>query len=201
MTFSALTSTGLTPSTVLPPPFLPSLTYNGPKVLPPEQAGFMPLRGDFEHEFDNGAETLVKDIAFNDEDTEIEQNLKLAMVDMYQRKLEIRRARKKTVREHGLLDLKRLQALEKKRSADEREVREKLKPFARFNSFEKHEKLVQSFCFEQRLRARLAQLCEYRQNGIRTLAAGEIYDAEKQKVMGGSGKKSRKMNVSSLWNY
>lgn len=42
----------------------------------PELAGYMPLRGDFETEHENDAELILMDIAFTEEDTQVEKGTK-----------------------------------------------------------------------------------------------------------------------------
>jgi transcriptional adapter 2-alpha len=53
----------------------------------------MPLRGEFETEWDNDYENKVKDIAFEDGDTDEEVDLKLKMLECYNYRLDIRHKR------------------------------------------------------------------------------------------------------------
>ncbi|KJE96862.1 hypothetical protein CAOG_07122 [Capsaspora owczarzaki ATCC 30864] len=163
-----------------------SLISTAPKSLGPEVAGFIPLRGDFEVEYDNTAEFLVKDVVFNDEDSDLERRVKLELVSMYNEHLDERLARKEVVRAHGLLDRRNVAH---PNTEAERQLRNQLIGLARFQSFEQQEGFIQSLLLEQRLRKRLDQLREYRANGVRTLAAGKIHDLEKAKR---ASEKSRK---------
>jgi len=68
----------------------------------------MPKRNEFEQETDNDAEQLVKDIEFIDEDSKQDKELKVAMLEIYNKKLHKRRSKKDVINEHGLLDYKKV---------------------------------------------------------------------------------------------
>jgi transcriptional adapter 2-alpha len=70
---------------------------------------------------------------------------------------------------------------EKKRTKEEKEIYNNMRVFARFQTAEEHEEFVQGLINEQRLRKRIEQLQEQRLQGIRTLAEGEAYEADKKK--------------------
>jgi hypothetical protein len=110
-----------------------------------------------------------------------ETELKLKIMEIYNAKLDERECRKAFVIERGLLDYRRLLSMERKRPRDEREVYEAFRPFARFNTPQEHEDLVRGIILEQRLRKRIAQLQEYRRNGIRSLAEAQEYEAARRK--------------------
>lgn len=139
-------------------------------------AGYMPKRGDFDIEYDNNAELLLADLEFDDDDTEDDRQLKLKMLDIYDQKLRVREQMKKIVLEHGLLDFKNRQAIERKRSKAEREIYNAYRCFARFWSAEEHEEYVQGLVKELDLRRRISKLQRYRANGMRTLEEVEAYE-------------------------
>lgn len=66
----------------------------------------MPLRGDFDIEYDNDAELLLAEMEFNDDDKEIELKMKYKLLEIYNARLDERIKRKKFVIERDLLDLK-----------------------------------------------------------------------------------------------
>ncbi|KAI2656193.1 Transcriptional adapter 2-alpha [Labeo rohita] len=74
-----------------------------------DMAGYMPARADFMEEFDNYAEWDLKDIDFVDDDSDILHSLKVAVVDIYHSRLKERQRRKKIIRDHGLLNLRKFQ--------------------------------------------------------------------------------------------
>ncbi|XP_073779452.1 transcriptional adapter 2-alpha isoform X2 [Danio rerio] len=72
-----------------------------------DMAGYMPARADFMEEFDNYAEWDLKDIDFVDDDSDILHALKVAVVDIYHSRLKERQRRKKIIRDHGLINLRK----------------------------------------------------------------------------------------------
>ncbi|GMF48686.1 unnamed protein product [Phytophthora fragariaefolia] len=150
---------------------------NGPNQL----AGYMPLRGDFDVEYDNEAEMILADMEFSDADHPAERELKLKVIQIYNQKLEKRMERKKFVVERGLLDYKLHQHTERKRPKEERELLAQVRPFARFQSPEEHDNFVEGLIAAMRLKKQILLLQEYRKNGVRTLAEAELYDADKKK--------------------
>ncbi|XP_061665119.1 transcriptional adapter 2-beta [Syngnathoides biaculeatus] len=85
----------------------PSLTV----PLPPldvglaeqQQLGYMPLRDDYEIEYDQDAEKLISGLSVNYDDEDVEIEMKRAHVDMYVRKLRERQRRKNIARDYGLV--------------------------------------------------------------------------------------------------
>jgi transcriptional adapter 2-alpha len=69
--------------------------------------GYMPLRNEFDVEFDNEAELYLAELEFTPQDTEETLKIKEDMLLIYNRKLEEREKRKAFVVENQLLDLKR----------------------------------------------------------------------------------------------
>ncbi|GMF29393.1 unnamed protein product [Phytophthora lilii] len=150
---------------------------NGPSQL----AGYMPLRGDFDVEYDNEAEMILADMEFSDADHPAERELKLKVIQIYNQKLAKRMERKKFVVERGLLDYKLHQHTERKRPKEERELLAQVRPFARFQTPEEHENFLEGLITAMRLKKQILLLQEYRKNGVRTLAEAELYDADKKK--------------------
>lgn len=146
-----------------------------------ELAGYMPLRGDFDVEYDNEAELILADMEFADDDHPTERELKLKVIEIYNAKLDERERRKRFVIERGLLDYKRHQQSERRRPKDERELIAQMRPFARYQTPKEHEDFINGLITAMRLRKQILLLQEYRKNGVRTLAEAELYDVEKKK--------------------
>ncbi|CAE6432428.1 unnamed protein product [Rhizoctonia solani] len=195
-----------------------------------EVGGFMPGRREFEHEAENEAEDLVKDLEFGivldyggdqqpddeekpegdsmDVDVEVKvenesgaknsdpddeeepqaplvpesndsMQLKLTLLDMYNEKLDARIEAKVIVLERGLTDHKRIQQAERKRSKEDREFINKLKPLARLQTADDFENLVAGLLYENALKRRISELQHYRTMGITTFAEAERYDRER----------------------
>lgn len=83
--------------------------------------------------------------------------------------------------QRGLLDVKKMQGLEKRASADELILSAKLRPFARFCSSSEFRCLVLGMCAEHDIRVALSDLMDLRRNGITSLAEADQFRAERAK--------------------
>ncbi len=135
-----------------------------------DAAGWMPKRQDFVYEWDNEAEDILGDMEISEEDSAKDRELKLQVLEIYNTKLDERKRRKDFVVERGLTDFKGYLANEKKRPREEKEVREKLRVFARFLAPTEMDKCVQGILEERNLRAQIDAFKEGRRNGIISLA-------------------------------
>lgn len=88
-------------------PLSPSLTTPLPlldiSVAEQQQLGYMPLRDDYEIEYDQDAEKLISGLSVNYDDDDVEIEMKRAHVDMYVRKLRERQRRKNIARDYNLV--------------------------------------------------------------------------------------------------
>nr|XP_019012163.1 transcriptional adapter 2-alpha [Kwoniella pini CBS 10737]OCF50944.1 transcriptional adapter 2-alpha [Kwoniella pini CBS 10737] len=114
-----------------------------------------------------------------DIEDEDELEVKLAMLDIYFSKLDKRMDAKEILFDRGLTEHKKIQAAERKRPKDEREFIQRYKVFAKFQTAQDFEVLIEGLIYEQNLRKRIAELQEYRRMGITTNAEAEAYDAAK----------------------
>lgn len=157
-----------------PGPVSPPLTLSsGPS--PPAlaaadvaQTGFHAKRMEFDVEYDNEAEHLIADIEPNAADTPEVREAKLRLLDAYNRRLAERVRRREWLLERNAVAVRRFTALERKRTAPERELAAQLRVFSRFLEPNEHAALVEGLLVEQRLRARIAELQELRAAGLRT---------------------------------
>jgi transcriptional adapter 2-alpha len=99
-----------------------------------EVVGYMPKRGDFDQEYDMDADLLLADMEFFEDDTKADEQLKNEVIELYNARIDERIRRKKFVIERGLLDLKKSQKYERKKTKEEREIINSMKIFARFNT-------------------------------------------------------------------
>ncbi|KAL4486176.1 hypothetical protein ABPG72_012229 [Tetrahymena utriculariae] len=143
--------------------------------------GYMPLRGDFDIEYDNDAELLLAEMEFNDDDKETELKMKYKLLEIYNARLDERIKRKKFVIERGLLDLKKQNNLDKERTKEEKEIYNMMKVFSRFSKPEEHERLVQGIIKEKQIRQRIEELKTYRKLGLKTFEDVENYLNQKRK--------------------
>ena len=63
--------------------------------------------------FDSYAEWDLRDIDFVEDDSDILHALKMAVVDIYHSRLKERQRRKKIIRDHGLINLRKFQLMER----------------------------------------------------------------------------------------
>lgn len=151
----------------------------------------MPKRGDFDQEYDMDAELLLADMEFFEEDTEENIQLKNSVIELYNARLDERIRRKKFVIERGLLDLKRTQKYERKRSKEERDIINSMKIFARFNTEEEHQKIVNNLIKERLLREVIEQLKFFRSKGLTSLDQIEKYiDSQRKSTSSGQFKRA-----------
>jgi transcriptional adapter 2-alpha len=153
-----------------------------------EVQGFMPGRLEFETEFANDAEEAVQHMTFEPGDgldpvtgtMDEETTLKMTVFDIYNSRLKARTDRKKIIFEHHLLDYKKNQLIDKKRTKEEKDLLHKAKPFARMMNHEDFEALDRDLLLEHNLRIAISQLQEWKTMGISDLKSGEKYEADKQ---------------------
>jgi transcriptional adapter 2-alpha len=152
-----------------------------------EVAGYMPGRLEFETEYYNEAEEAVQHMAFEPGDTDKvgpeadpEVELKMTIMDIYNNRLLARVERKKIIFEHQLLEYKKNQAADKKRTKEERELMNRAKPFARMMSHGDFTTFCEDIEYEHNLRQAISQLQEWRINQITDLRQGDKYEQEKQ---------------------
>ncbi|XP_072314860.1 transcriptional adapter 2-beta [Eucyclogobius newberryi] len=88
-------------------PLSPSLTTPLPpldiSLTEQQQLGYMPLRDDYEIEYDQDAEKLISALSVNYDDEDVDIDMKRAHVDMYVRKLRERQRRKNIARDYSLV--------------------------------------------------------------------------------------------------
>ncbi|OAP60089.1 transcriptional adapter 2-alpha [Fonsecaea erecta] len=153
-----------------------------------EVQGFMPGRLEFETEFANDAEEAVQHMSFEPGDgldpvtgqMDEETTLKMTVFDIYNSRLKARTDRKRIIFEHNLLEYKKNQLIDKKRTKEEKDLLHRAKPFARMMNHEDFEALNRDLLLEHNLRIAIAQLQEWKQMGISDLRGGEKYEADKQ---------------------
>uniref|UniRef100_A0A4W4DTU9 Transcriptional adapter n=1 Tax=Electrophorus electricus TaxID=8005 RepID=A0A4W4DTU9_ELEEL len=109
-----------------------------------DMAGYMPARADFMEEFDNYAEWDLKDIDFVDDDSDILHALKTAVVDIYHSRLSERKRRKRIVRDHGLINLRKFQMLERRYPKEVQDLYDIMRRFARVAGPMEHDKFIES---------------------------------------------------------
>uniref|UniRef100_A0A1B6CZF4 SWIRM domain-containing protein n=1 Tax=Clastoptera arizonana TaxID=38151 RepID=A0A1B6CZF4_9HEMI len=158
-----------------------------PRVLSdPLLAGYNPFRSDFEVEYDNRAEDVLALLyhGFNgyeevddSEDGALLSELKVAIVDGYNMRLSERAKRKRVIKEHGLINIRKLHTWS---SRIEFELgKDHFKHMMRFMQFTKcfeFDKLLASMSNFNSIRAQTNKLLNYRHQGMRLLKSYELYE-------------------------
>ncbi|XP_030636669.1 transcriptional adapter 2-beta isoform X1 [Chanos chanos] len=173
-------------------PLSPSLTTPLPpldvSVIEQQQLGYMPLRDDYEIEYDQEAEKLISGLSVNYDDEDVEIELKRAHVDMYVRKLRERQRRKNIARDYNLVpaflgkDKKdKERAPKRKITKEEKELRTKLRALCQFMVHREFEDFFDNIHKERVLRAKVRELQRYRRNGITRLDESAEYEAARHK--------------------
>ncbi|WWC87792.1 uncharacterized protein L201_002684 [Kwoniella dendrophila CBS 6074] len=121
----------------------------------------------------------AEDPPLPDLEDEDELEVKLAMLDIYFSKLDKRLDAKEILFDRGLTEHKKIQAAERKRPKEERELIQRYKVFAKFQTAQDFEVFIEGLIYEQNLRKRITELQEYRRMGITTNAEAEAYDNAK----------------------
>lgn len=168
--------------------------------------GYMPLRDDFEREYDNEAETLVSGLMETQEDDELDAAVKLTQVDMYSRRLRERARRKRIIHDYGLVQEffnlnngKQKSPAKRKISKEEKDFQDKMKGFAQFQSATEQEQFFTELQHEKQLKSRVKELMRFRKNGLTKLS--EIEDYERAKLLREKRKESQKKAVTNLTNH
>lgn len=127
-----------------------------------EIAGYMPLRRDFDPEYDQDAEQLIADLEFEEDDTPIEKKLKQDMLEMYESRLQERLVRKNFVIDHCIQELDRVSL--GKRPAKEKELLKQMIPFEKFFTMEEIDKLAKKVANIRELKSRINLLKTFDEN-------------------------------------
>jgi transcriptional adapter 2-alpha len=144
-----------------------------------EIQGYMPGRLEFETEAENDAEVTVKDMVFDPDDPDTEVDLKLTILDIYNSRLTTRSEHKRAILLHHMLEYRKFATIDKKRTKEERDVVNKIRPFARLMTYDDFEMFSESIVTELQCRRRIAELQEYRRNGIKTADMAAKYERDK----------------------
>jgi len=104
----------------------------------------------------------------------------MTVFNIYNSRLTARMERKRIIFEHNLLDYKKNNLIDKKRTKEERDLLHKAKPFARMMNQDDFECFTRDLALEHNLRIAIHQLQEWKQMGITDLKHGEKYETDKQ---------------------
>ena len=153
----------------------------GPKMMP--DSGYMILRKEFETEHLNNIEGLIATLSSTDQSDPLPmQKLKLAILETYQRSLEQRYQVRQFVVNAGLLDIKKIQQSDRKRSPVDRAVSLKHQIFLQLLDRGEYEGFIEGIGREMKLKKQIQELQELRGEGFTTFYAAQEYLMTREKV-------------------
>lgn len=140
------------------------------KTLPAEFSGYMPLRHEFEEEFNDEAEVLINQIEFTDDmnETKFEENCKL--LELYNSQVAERRTRNSVV-EEWKLQYKKFKGLEGT-TTKEKEIDSKILTVAQFIGKENTKKMAKSFHQLIRNEGIIESRIQWKKNGVQSHQEG-----------------------------
>jgi len=206
-TYSNILPNGQIPSSqgLKKPTWLPSILK--PKTGIASIIGLTPNRLDFDVEYDNSAEELVAEIVFEENDSEIEIERKLTLMEIYNQTLDARLERKTLIfQRHLLQEYDKQTAIlnhnnGKKRSPAELEYERQYKLFLRFlPSTTEYDKFLASMTKELLVRDEIHLYHQYRRLGLHTFTDVQRYELEQrrlrmsEKLSGSSEQSQQQMN-------
>ncbi|KAI0733033.1 hypothetical protein C8Q72DRAFT_773180 [Fomitopsis betulina] len=103
---------------------------------------------------------------------------KLSLIESYCQRVDKRIENKAFMFERGLLNYKQMQAADKKRPKDEKDIIHRLRPFARLQTAQDFEDFCADILYESMLRKRIAELQHYRRMGLSTVADIDKYETD-----------------------
>ncbi|KAJ7135011.1 hypothetical protein C8R43DRAFT_1021884 [Mycena crocata] len=101
-------------------------------------------------------------------ETQHSLSFKLTLLEMYAQRVEKRLESKALMFDRGLLEYKKMQAAEKKRPKEEKDIIHRLRPFARLQTSEDYESFSADVLYEAMLRKKIQDLQQYRRLGLST---------------------------------
>lgn len=130
-----------------------------------EIAGYMPLRQDFETEYENEAEVAIKDLVLAKEDSSLEKEMKEVLIGSYMRTLRNRKLCKHLIFERGLINIKNLHATEKLLCKGGKGLLSLMKPFMKVLSNEEFNLVFRGLYAEMKMREKLRALLDEKKGG------------------------------------
>lgn len=144
---------------------------------------YMPGRLEFEEEAEDEAEKVVQDMVFDADEAQEDVELKLLILQIYNERLSLRAERKRLMIKDNLIDYKTNNAIDKKRTKDEKELYNRIKAYARVMSSEDFKEFSGNILGEFKIRNRIHQLQNWRRNGITQIEDGEAFERERSSRM------------------
>ncbi|XP_052800808.1 transcriptional adapter 2-alpha-like [Mya arenaria] len=169
---------------LFPKPVIYKLCEDPPRpgegsLLATEMAGYMAGRGDFMVEHENYMEMDLRGLQFDqpDEEDALETELKLTVVDVYMRCLKERQRRKRIVRRHGLINLRKNARFRARCDMQMCHCLDSLRVFTQLVAPGDLDIYLEALQYEHELKQEISKLQEYRRNRLTKLRHIPVYKA------------------------
>ncbi|KAJ3557886.1 hypothetical protein NM688_g1229 [Phlebia brevispora] len=149
---------------------------NGGTPTPKPEGGSS--QGDEKQDGDDGDEEPTQPPPIESKDS---LDFKLSLLEMYKFRVEKRHENKAIMFDRGLLSYKQMQANEKKRPKEEKDIVHRLRPFSRLQTAQDYEDFVTDTLWEAVLRKRVQELQHARRMGLVNPADIEKYEVDAAK--------------------
>lgn len=162
-------TTVVLPAAAVDPPKKGAVVPDNRKYQDVDSAGWMSKREDFVYDWDNEQEEMMAELELSIDDSKQEHELVTQILEIYNEKLLERHRRKEFATKHGLVSFKKYVETVEKLPEEEKEVREKLKPFMRLLTKVELDKCVAGILEERELRDVLAKYRRGRELGAKSV--------------------------------
>ncbi|CAH1800378.1 unnamed protein product [Owenia fusiformis] len=149
-----------------------------------DMAGYMSARGDFTVEYANYAEHDLRDISFDDtEEDPLIDEVKLAVLDVYQNCLRDRQRKKKVIRDYGLISIKKHLATYRRyeKTGNMYPCLESLQVFTRMLPPIEFDMYTEALLLQAELKEEVQHLQECRRNGVVKKRAARVFKTLRQR--------------------
>ncbi|XP_018326346.1 transcriptional adapter 2-alpha isoform X1 [Agrilus planipennis] len=146
-------------------------------------AGYNAARSEFELDYDSNAEDLIVNLKLETDSpiNTVMQELQCAIIRSYNRRLGERMKRRRIIRDHGLILVRKTVAsLLRYESTITRPVYERICRFMQFYKGIQFDYLMEGLHRAGELKAQISKLCEFRRKGIISLNGAHLYMNLKQ---------------------
>ena len=146
------------------------LAFDASNLPAADLVGFMPLRGEYDTEWEDEYEKYIADVEFLPTDTPDERAHKLQVLAAYNRILDERQRRRDFVQAHEVIErAARHHSMDRRLSREERQFRVASRPYAQHTSVDEHEGLMKATLKEAALRKRAEHLVACASAGIKSI--------------------------------
>jgi transcriptional adapter 2-beta len=120
-----------------------------------EVVSYMPLRKDFDTEYENDYELIFKEMVYKAGEREIKKEIRRSIFESYNNIIKIRNMRKFVLLDRNIMNIRKLQDREKSMTAIERNVLNKMKCLVPYLSKSDFDTFFKGLCIEEEFLSRI----------------------------------------------